>query len=66
MVDYIEGVQSNGAPLPNDRDNPNKAVGAPEDSDTYNFVTLGYGGSIILGFENDVVSFQIIETSFGK
>jgi hypothetical protein len=53
------------------RNNPNQALGAPQGNDTYNFVSLGFGGSIELGFDfvvfnnagNDI---QVIETSFGN
>jgi hypothetical protein len=55
------------------RSNPQQALGAPQDNDTYNFVALGFGGSITLelaqplydnnGYKPD---FIVVETSFGR
>ncbi len=52
-----------------DRTNPMQATGTPERNDTQNFVALGFGGSLILGFDgiaqigegNDL---EIVETTF--
>ena len=71
VLSYNPGKQKNGADIHAMRNNANNALGAPEGTDTYNFVSLGFGGSIELGFDfvvfntpgNDI---QVIETSFGN
>lgn len=71
VVDYTPGV-GKILPLPlEDRRNPERALGAPQRIDSQNFVSLGFGGSLILGFScvifdkpgNDI---EIVETSFGQ
>lgn len=57
--------------LPIERKDSTKALGPPEINDTYNFVGLGYGGHIILGFEDAIYNgegddFAIVETSWGN
>lgn len=71
VLEYLPGLQKNGSPLPGDRTNPDKALGIPESNDTYNFVTLGFGGTIVLGFEGAIPNgegndFAVVETSFGN
>jgi len=48
-------------------------LGAPQDNDTYNFVSLGFGGSITLELEQPLYNtngygpdFILVETSFGR
>lgn len=45
VVEYNEGTTSNGGSIGYERTNPNMALGSPDES---RFVTLGYGGSIII------------------
>ncbi|MEZ5172166.1 MAG: T9SS type A sorting domain-containing protein [Bacteroidia bacterium] len=71
VLSYSPAYQKNGASINGMRNDPNKALGAPEGNDTYNFVSLGFGGSIELGFDFVVFNkpgddIQIIETSFGN
>lgn len=71
VVDYTEGVQKNGNPLAAGRNNPDKALGEPERTDANVFVTLGYGGSLILAFDGYVTNgpgadLEIVETSFNQ
>ena len=71
LLDYNPNFQKNGDAISPMRNNPNQALGAPQGNDTFNFVSLGFGGSIELGFDfvvfnnagNDI---QVIETSFGN
>lgn len=68
---YVQGTKKNGQPISPLRIHPEKALGAPENNDTINFVTLGYGGSIELCFDGVVFNqegddLQIVETSFGS
>lgn len=68
---YVKGTKKNGSDLSSLRIDPTKALGAPENDSTINFVTLGYGGSIVLCFDGVVYNqegddIQIVETSFGN
>ncbi|MFN4122213.1 MAG: hypothetical protein ACK4GL_02780 [Flavobacteriales bacterium] len=70
VVEYAPGPRKNApAPLA-ERQDATKALGAHQRVDNLNFVSLGYGGSLTLGFScvifdkpgNDL---EIVETSFG-
>lgn len=50
VISYSPGLTSSGEAIPVDRADPNNALGMPEDDDSMNFVSLGYGGSITLAF----------------
>lgn len=59
---YNPGLTKAGNALPDDRDNPANAFGASDNK----FVSLGFGGSIELGFGTGFgASTMVIETSFG-
>jgi hypothetical protein len=71
VFEYIQGVRSNGGALATNRTDSDQALGAPEGIDQMVFVTLGYGGSITLGFDGAVANLdgddiQVIETSYGN
>jgi len=71
MIEYVQGIRSNGGALASNRTNPTKALGEPERTDENVFVTLGYGGSITLGFNGIVPNLagddlEFVETSFGN
>jgi len=71
VLEYIEGVRNNGGAIAENRTDATQALGAPEGIDQLVFVTLGYGGSITLGFDGAVPNFdgddlEIVETSFGN
>lgn len=71
VLEYVEGIQSNGNALSADRTNPEKALGAPARADVNEFVTLGYGGSVTFGFDGIVPNLagddiEVVETSFGN
>ncbi|MGB6035351.1 MAG: T9SS type A sorting domain-containing protein [Cryomorphaceae bacterium] len=71
VLEYIEGVRSNGGNIATNRTDSSQALGAPEGIDQIVFVTLGYGGSITLGFDGAVPNFdgddlEVVETSFGN
>lgn len=66
-----QGTRKNGSPVVASRSNKDKALGMPEGTDVINFVSLGFGGELILKFDyvifdqagNDI---QIVETSYGS
>ena len=70
VIAYNPGVTKSGNPIAPNRLNPNQGLGAPQNDDTLNFVSLGYGGEIIIGFNGAVYNnpgddIAILETSFG-
>ena len=76
LISYTPGTQKGGSAIVVGRDNPNNALGMPDNSDattdplSSNFVSLGFGGSITMRFSLPVTrgagaDFNIYETSFG-
>lgn len=65
---FNQGLNSGGQPVVAERSNPNLALGAPQNNDTINFVSLGFGGSLTLGFDMPFTlpSAIIIETTYGN
>ncbi|MDX5447750.1 MAG: T9SS type A sorting domain-containing protein, partial [Bacteroidota bacterium] len=77
VINFVMGTKSNGvSPVDPSRIDPWRATGTPENDDTsgtINFHTLGYGGTLTLGFTQGVIldvpnspDFWVIETSFGN
>ena len=48
VIAFNQGTTRNGGAIASERSNPNNALGQPQENDTYNFVSLGFGGSIEL------------------
>ncbi len=72
LLQYIPGNRKNGQPINDpERNNPLKATGSPEINNTLNFVSLGFGGSIILGFDGGAAlngagdDILVVETTYG-
>lgn len=69
---YMPGPQKNGSAITNpNRTNPAKALGAPQDDNTENFVSLGYGGQVTISFSGVVQNnpgddLRVVETTFGN
>lgn len=65
---FSQGLNSASQPIEAARSNPNLALGAPQNNDTMNFVSLGFGGSITLGFASPFTlpSAIVIETTYGN
>jgi hypothetical protein len=71
LFDYTEGTTLSGGVLPAARSNSDQALGAPERTDAMVFTTLGYGGSITVGFNGAVPNgpgddIEVVETSFNN
>ncbi|MEP5611475.1 MAG: choice-of-anchor J domain-containing protein [Cyclobacteriaceae bacterium] len=69
IVAFNQGFRKNGKKVLNRRSKTNNALGAPEENDEYNFVSLGFGGSIDIKLGSIIVDqpgndFKVIETSF--
>ncbi|MGY0393151.1 T9SS type A sorting domain-containing protein [Bizionia sp. KMM 8389] len=71
VISYTPALMSNGEAMTNPlRINPAKALGEPENDESENFVSLGYGGEIVIGFDGVVMNeagddLTIFETTFG-
>lgn len=73
VSNFTQGKTKQGKVIEAIRSNPQLALGAPQDNDTYNFVSLGFGGSITLELEQPLFDsngydpdFILVETSFGR
>jgi hypothetical protein len=71
LISYTPGLRKNGTPITVARTNPNNALGIPQGTDVVNFVSLGFGGSIVVGldfakFNQPGWDLQFVETSFGN
>ena len=71
VEDFTQGDMKNGNAVPTSRSNADNALGAPQGTDEVNFVSLGFGGQIILSFDYLVfdktgTDVTIVETSYGN
>ncbi len=73
VLDYSPGLQKNGQPITDpERNDPSKALGDPQINNTLNFVSLGFGGSITLGFDGGAAlngpgdDILVVETTYGE
>ncbi len=71
VMSFIQGKRKNGTPVVSERSDPTKALGTAQYNDTINFVSLGFGGQLTLGFDNFIINglgddIEIVETSFGN
>ncbi len=72
ILEYAPGLRKNNSPITNpDRNDPSKASGDPQISNELNFVSLGYQGSITIGFDGGVAyngegdDILVVETTYG-
>lgn len=65
---FDQGLRKNGSAVAGDRSDPTQALGAPQLTDTINFVSLGIGGELILGFDGLFAKDSVIvwETTYGN
>ncbi len=71
VVEYNEGTESDGSEIDSSRTDPNNALNEAQYDDTLNFVSLGFGGSLILEFDNIILNedgndIEVVETSYGN
>lgn len=71
VVNYTAGTLSNGGAISADRQHADRALGVPQNDNTNNFVSLGYGGSLTLRFDGAILDgpgkdIQVVETSFAS
>lgn len=68
-VEYFDQWdRKDGNSVASGRSNPLAALGAPQDNDTMNFVSLGFGGTLILGFDQQFGGefAYVTETTYGN
>ncbi len=66
-----QGKRKNGSDVSANRSNRAQMLGEPENNDTFNFFSLGFGGEAILRLSSPIVDqpgddLKIVETSFGN
>ncbi|MGB2986268.1 MAG: hypothetical protein WBE26_10325 [Phycisphaerae bacterium] len=71
VVSFTQGKRRNGDTVLSERSNPENALGEAQRDDTVNFVSLGFGGELILDFARAVLNetgddVQIIETTYAN
>jgi hypothetical protein len=71
VISFNQKKQNDGSNVSPMRSNPLSALGAPENNDTQNFVTLGFGGDITLKFASPIKNgagddVRVIESTFGN
>ena len=71
VISFNQKKQNDGSTVSIARSNPAKALGAPENNDTQNFVSLGFGGDITLKFGSPIKNgagddVRVIESTFGN
>jgi hypothetical protein len=71
IVSYNPGMRKNGTPVTSSRSDAAKALGAPQNNNTINFVALGFGGTLVAKFDYVVFNqagndLRVTETSFGN
>ncbi|MFA5009724.1 MAG: PA14 domain-containing protein [Patescibacteria group bacterium] len=69
--DFTQGLRKDNTPVVEERSHPDKALGVAENNDTINFVSLGFGGSLVLHFNNYILDgagadIAVTETSYGE
>jgi len=72
VINYTPGARKNGSPVPPTRSDATKATGAAQNDNTTNFVSLGFGGSLVVKFDYVIFNnptatdVKVVETSFGN
>ena len=73
VVSFKQGKRRNNRKISKRRSDPNNALALPQENNFYNFVSLGFGGSITLEFGEEVYDdgsaepeIILVETSFGR
>ena len=71
VMSFVQAKRKNGTPVVPERSDPAQALGPAQYNDTINFVSLGFGGQLTLGFDNFALNgpgddIEIVETSFGN
>lgn len=67
---FEQGLRKDGAPVPVEASDTTKALGEAQFNETSNYVALGFGGEIVIKFDNLIINgpgsdIQVVETSPG-
>jgi hypothetical protein len=70
VVSFNQKKRNDGTTVTSSRSDATKALGAPQNNDTENFVSLGFGGDVTLKFASPIKNgagndVRVTETSFG-
>lgn len=71
VVDFTQGTRNDGGNVAGNRSDPMRALGEPQDNDTFNFVALGFGGTLTLEMDGFIPNLpgddvRVVETTFGN
>lgn len=71
VVTYAPGFRKNGTEIVANRRVATNALGVPQNTNTVNFVSLGFGGSLVVKFDYTIfdaagADIQLVETSYGN
>lgn len=71
VIEYIQGTSKTGGAIAANRTDATQALGAPERAGQNVFVSLGYGGSLVLAFDGAIPNgpgddIEVVETSYGN
>ncbi len=71
VISYLPAKRNDGSTIPAERQVTSRALGAPEGDDALNFVSLGFGGEIVLKFASPISNSEgndiaITETTYGN
>lgn len=70
VISFDQGLRDDGSAVAVDRSDPANALGVAEGTDAINFVALGYGGELVLRFDDALIDgpgpdARIVETTYG-
>ncbi|UII24547.1 T9SS type A sorting domain-containing protein [Fulvivirga maritima] len=73
VMSFAQGTKNNGGKVPAERSDANNVLANPQENNEYNFVALGFGGSITLELASKVwddgsanADMILVETSYGR
>ncbi len=71
VVSFARGLRKDGQDIVASRTNPENALGVAQNNDQINFVSLGYGGELVLKFNKHIYNgegedLRVYETSFNN
>lgn len=71
VVDFNQGRRKDGGAVASNRSDPMMALGEPQDNDTFNFVSLGFEGTLTLQMDGIIPNLpgddvRVVETTFGN
>ena len=70
VISFTQGLRDDASPVVGERSDATNALGVAEGTDAINFVALGYGGELVLRFDNAIfdgkgADLHVVETTYG-